>query len=189
MKIYTKGGDKGRTSIRGGQRVDKDDIRIEANGTLDEFNSLLGVIRSFLPRNHDWQELLYRIQREMMVVMSQVATPSEKREDNPNKIDESIVPFIEETIDKLTEEMGESNYFVLPGGNVISSHLQLARTFIRRSERRLYTLHKADELPIIILQLTNRLSDLLFTMARYEMWKSGETEEEWKHFLYRTKKE
>ena len=184
MRIYTRGGDKGKTGIRGGQRVEKDDIRIEANGCLDEMNSMIGVVRAFLAPEHEWQQLLYRLQKEIMVIMSNVATPSEIRENNPNKIDENIVEFIENEIDNLTGQMGKSESFILPGGNLISSHLHLARTIARRSERRLWTLHKTDELPTIILKFINRLSDLFFTMARYEMHKSGDTEERWKLFAY-----
>jgi len=188
MKIYTKGGDKGKTGIRGGQRVDKDDIRIEANGTLDELNSSIGVVRSFLQQEHDWQQLLFRIQSELMVIMSQVATPSDIRPENPNKIDENIVEYIEGEIDNLTNEMGESKYFVLPGGTLLSAHLHMARSIARRSERRLWSLHKTDELPEIILKFINRLSDLFFTMAGYDMFQSGNEEEKWKSFLYKKQK-
>ena len=79
MKIYTRGGDKGKTSIHGGQRVDKDDIRIEANGTLDELNSVLGLIRALIGEGHEWQEMLFYLQRSLMVVMSHVATPAALR--------------------------------------------------------------------------------------------------------------
>lgn len=80
MNIYTRGGDKGKTGIHGGQRVDKDDIRIEANGCIDELNSMIGVIRAFLPAEHEWQQILFKIQSELMVVMSHVATPSAIRD-------------------------------------------------------------------------------------------------------------
>lgn len=185
MKIYTRGGDKGKTGIRGGQRVDKDDIRIEANGCLDELNSALGIVRSFLSADHEWHKPLHHIQYQMMIVMSQVATPSNIREDNPNKIDDKLTEFCEEWIDQLTLQMGKSEYFILPGGSHIAAHLHLARTIARRSERRLWTLHKSDPLPDIILQFVNRLSDLLFTMARYDMFSAGDVEERWKHFLYK----
>lgn len=185
MKIYTKGGDKGKTGIRGGKRVDKDDVRIEANGAVDELNSMIGVVRAFLPSEHYWQELLFHIQRELMVVMSQIATPSSIRGENPNKIDDNIVEFCEKEIDQLTEQMGDSKFFILPGGNLVSSHLHLARTIARRSERRLWSLYKEDELPDIILKFINRLSDLFFTMARYDMFVSGDEEEKWKLFLYK----
>ncbi len=187
MKIYTRGGDKGKTGIHGGSRVDKDDIRIEANGCLDELNSIIGVVRAFLDKEHEWQKTLFYLQKELMVVMSQVATPSEMRAKNPNLLDENIVAFCEKEIDQLTDKMGDSNYFILPGGNLISSHLQLARTIARKSERRLWTLNRTDEVPETILKFVNRLSDLFFTMARFEMHQSGKEEEVWKDFLYKKK--
>jgi ATP:cob(I)alamin adenosyltransferase len=185
MKIYTRGGDKGKTGIHGGERVDKDDIRIEANGCLDELNSTLGVVRAFMREDHEFQPLLFRIQTEMMVMMSQVATPSYKRANNPNKLADDLVSLCEQQIDEITGKMTPSNYFVLPGGNLVSAHLQLARTFARRAERRLWTLNKQDQVPEEILLFMNRLSDLLFTMARYEMYTEGTEEEKWKLFLYK----
>lgn len=188
MNIYTKGGDKGKTGIHGGQRVDKDDIRIEANGCIDELNSMIGVIRAFLPAEHEWQQILFRIQSELMVVMSHVATPSAIREKNPNPLPNNLDKFCEECIDNMTDNMGQSLSFILPGGNLVSSHLQLARTIARRSERRLWTLNKQDEVPESILKFINRLSDLFFTMARFEMFRDGTGEERWKDFLYKRKK-
>ena len=88
MKIYTRGGDKGKTNIHGGQRVDKDDIRIEANGTLDELNSVLGLIRVLIGEGHEWEEMLFYLQRYLMVVMSHVATPAALRGQNPNRLPE-----------------------------------------------------------------------------------------------------
>jgi len=188
MRIYTRGGDKGKTGIYGGQRVDKDDIRIEANGCMDELNSMIGVVRAFLDPEHQWQQLLYRIQREIMVVMSNVATPSDIRDKNQNAIDKDIVLFCEESIDSLTKELEGNHTFILPGGNLVSSHLHMARTIARRSERRLWTLHKIDPLPELVLQFVNRLSDLFFVMARYEMFQHGTPEEKWKEFLYKKKR-
>lgn len=188
MNIYTRGGDKGKTGIHGGQRVDKDDIRIEANGGIDELNSMIGVIRAFLPAEHEWQQILFRIQSELMVVMSHVATPSAIRDKNPNPLPDNLDKFCEECIDSMTDNMGQSLSFILPGGNLVSSHLQLARTIARRSERRLWTLNKQDEVPESILKFINRLSDLFFTMARFEMFRDGTGEERWKDFLYKRKK-
>lgn len=187
-RIYTRSGDKGKTGIHGGQRVDKDDIRIEANGCLDELNSMIGVVRAYLDTNHEWQQLLFRIQSDMMIVMSHVATPSDIREKNPNILADDLVSYCECNIDRLTDSMEQSTHFILPGGNLVSSHLQLARTIARRAERRLWTLNKIDEVPSIILQFVNRLSDLFFTMARYEMYSQGNVEERWKDFLYKKKK-
>jgi ATP:cob(I)alamin adenosyltransferase len=185
MKIYTRGGDRGKTGIHGGQRVDKDDIRIEANGCMDELNSALGVVRSFLPQEHEWQDLLFKIQTEIMVIMSHVATPSDIRDKNPNRLDINSVLFIENQIDAMAQQMDGNGHFILPGGNLVSSHLHMARAIARRSERRLWTLNRKDELPPIILQFINRLSDLFFTMARFELYQQGNIEEKWQHFLYK----
>lgn len=187
MKIYTRGGDKGKTGIHGGQRVEKDDIRIEANGTLDELNSLLGVVRSFLPDDHVFQPLLFRLQKELMTLMSLVATPDELRAKNPNILSPDIVKYCEQQIDHFTAQSGDNTFFILPGGTVVSAHLQLARTVARRAERRLWTLNRADAVPPLILQFINRLSDLLFTLARFEMFTQGTAEERWQSFLYKKK--
>ena len=99
MRIYTKGGDKGTTGIFGGSRVDKDDIRIETNGTLDELNATLGVIRALLDEKDERQEILAYIQRTLMIVMSQVATPSNIREQNQNILPEDIDRYCEQQIE------------------------------------------------------------------------------------------
>lgn len=183
MRIYTRGGDKGKTGIHGGQRVDKDDIRIEANGCMDELNSMIGVVRAFLSEEHNWQELLFKIQTEIMAIMSHVATPAAIRGKNPNKLDLTIVSFIESCIDELVQQMGDkNNCFILPGGNTVSAHLHMARTIARRAERRLWSLHREDELPNVILQFVNRLSDLFFVMARAELFQQNYMEERWQYF-------
>lgn len=187
MKIYTKGGDKGRTGIHGGQRVDKDDIRIEANGCLDELNVWIGMLRTRLPEAHEWQATLYEVQRILMVVMSHVATPSAIRDQNPNVLPDTMVTLCEEQIDRMTEAMGENSFFILPGGTEVASLCHLARTAARRAERRLCTLHKADALPPLVMAFVNRLSDLFFVMARYELHTCGRGEECWQAFKYKRK--
>lgn len=188
MKIYTRGGDKGLTGIHGGRRVEKDDIRIEANGTLDELNSLLGLIRALIGEKHEWQEMLFYIQRSLMVVMSHVATPSDLRSQNPNVLPNDLDEYCEQQIDKLHAGLKHaSTHFILPGGNVLSAQCQVARTVARRAERRLWTLNRQDGVPAVILRFVNRLSDLLFTMARYEMDREGAEEERWQAFLYKKK--
>ena len=187
MKIYTKTGDQGLTGIHGGQRVPKDDPRIEANGTLDELNCALGLVRAHLPEKHPWQTMLQSIQEILMPLMSLVATPSAIRDKNPNAPTvEQLTQQMEQMIDQLDGEMGsESSYFILPGGTIVSAQLQMARAIARRAERRLWTLHHLDPLPTAILAFSNRLSDLLFTMARAEMAAQGKAEERWKLFLYK----
>ena len=100
-------------------------------------NAEIGIIRALLPAEHEWQELLGKIQMEMMAVMSHVATPSVIRDKNPNKISEDIVLVCEEQIDALSAKMEDNGYFILPGGSLVSAHLQLARTIVRRAERRM----------------------------------------------------
>ena len=174
MRIYTRSGDHGTTGIHGGERVEKDDVRIEANGALDELNAVVGLLR---------------VQEVLMVVMSHVATPSALREKNPNTLPEDLDRWCEGEIDRLNGGMRHpSTYFVLPGGTEVAALCHLARTVARRAERRLWTLNREDEVPGVILRFVNRLSDLLFTMARGEMDKQGTEEERWQEFLYKKRK-
>ena len=198
-RIYTRTGDAGTTGIHGGARVPKDDIRIEANGDLDEMNCQLGVIRTMLrcPAKPDMTEdqsatelapidiILHKIQATLMTVMSLVATPSAERDQNPNQLPENLVADCEATIDLFTEQAGPALHFILPGGTPLAAELQLARAICRRAERRLWTLHKQDPLPKAILQYINRLSDLLFVMARCELARQDWPEERWKAFAYK----
>ena len=187
-RIYTRTGDKGMTGIHGGERIPKDDIRIETNGCIDELNAVIGIIRSLLPQEHEWQFLLFTIQKNMMAMMSHVATPSAIRSENPNILPDNLCSYCEEVMDRLMEQMEDNGYFILPGGTVVSAQLQFARAVARRAERRLWTLHKQDPLPSILLQYMNRLSDLFFVMARYEIQQQNWTEEKWQSFAYKRKK-
>lgn len=187
-KIYTRTGDEGMTGIHGGERVPKDDIRIEANGCLDELNTLFGVIRSMLPETDGWQEKLYFIQRNMMIVMSHVATPSAIRDRNPNELPQDLDKFCEDWMDEMMPQIEDNGYFILPGGTPLAAQLQYARAVARRAERRLWTLDRTDALPREILRFINRLSDLLFVMARFEMQRQQWQEEKWLKFSYKRKK-
>lgn len=186
-KIYTRTGDEGTTGIHGGTRVPKDDIRIEANGCLDELNALLGIIRSLLPETDEWQHKLYFIQRNLMVVMSHVATLSAFRAQNSNELPQDLDKFCEEWMDEMMLQLEDNGYFILPGGTPLSAQLQYARAVVRRAERRLWTLHRKDALPQEILRFVNRLSDLLFVMARFEMQRQQWPEEKWQSFAYKRK--
>lgn len=187
-KIYTRTGDEGMTGIHGGERVPKDDIRIEANGCLDELNTLLGIIRSMLPETDEWQEKLYFIQYSMMIVISHVATPSAIRESNPNELPQDLDKFCEDWMDVMMSQLEDNGYFILPGGTPLVAQLQNARAVARRAERRLWTLNRTDEVPGEILRFINRLSDLLFVMARFEMQRQQWPEEKWMKFSYKRKK-
>ena len=181
--ISTRAGDKGKTGIGGGTRVDKDDARIECLGDLDEANSALGLLRCKLPAAHPWEDGLKRIQTEMMNLMAHVATPSEidPRPQSPLPTESSIwmegwMKQIEDELESVTE------YFLLPGGNEVCALCHMARTISRRAERRLITLHKIDPVDASILQFINRLSDLLFKLSREESHKQGLTEDRWRLF-------
>lgn len=185
-KVYTKTGDKGLTSIHGGKRVPKDDIRIEANGCLDELNAVIGIVRSLLPAQDAWQDLLHDVQKELMTVMSHVATPTDKTNPNPLGAAE-LTTRIEAEMDRMTESIQDPGYFLLPGGTVVAAQLHFARTVARRAERRLWTLNRQDAVDESILCLLNRLSDLFFVMARMENGRQGWSEEKWKEFAYKRK--
>ena len=187
-RVYTRTGDDGTTGIHGGERVSKDDIRIEANGCLDELNAQIGIVRSLLKADDDWQELLKKIQTELMTVMSLVATPSVKRDQNPNALTEGMDCLCEEWMDRMTAQLKDNACFLLPGGTPLAAQLQYARTVARRAERRLWTLHRKDPLPQEILRFVNRLSDLFFVMARFELDRQNWPEEKWKAFAYKNGK-
>lgn len=183
--ISTRAGDKGKTGIGGGggERVDKDDARIEAIGDLDETNSVIGVLRSVLPAEHDWEDGLRRIQTEMMNLMGHVATPSyAKRQPTVALPDEATV-WMEEWMQAIEDSLADTTeYFLLPGGNQISAQCHMARTVARRAERRLVTLNKVDPVNPSVLKFVNRLSDLMFKLARQETHRKGLTEERWRLF-------
>ena len=166
-KIYTRTGDKGMTGIHGGERVPKDDIRIEANGCIDELNTVIGIVRSLLPIDDVWQGLLHDIQRELMVVMSHVATPSALRDadperpgsGNPNPLHAAEMTVqCEQAMDAMMLQLEDNDYFLLPGGTQISAQLQFARAVARRAERRLWTLNRKIFCALSIVFLTFSLS-------------------------------
>ena len=172
-QIYTRTGDTGLTSLRGGIRVEKESIRIETNGCLDELNALLGVVRSLAPAESELAKSLQGIQRELMVIMSHVATPEGEVNPKPLRTDGWIEQF-EQQIDALTATDRPVG-FVLPGGTPLAAHLHWARTIARRAERRLWKLHRESPLDSSILRFMNRLSDWLFAEALY----GSERKEEW----------
>jgi len=189
MKIYTRKGDKGTTALFGGSRVDKDDVRVNCYGTLDEVNSTIGLLRAKLGSDHAWQPNLYKIQKDMMDMMSHLARPSDCKKENPNPKPEDGPAFCEQWIDELEAGMTtKSDYFLLPGGNEISALCHVVRTQMRRGERLLVSLMKVDTVDDYILSYVNRLSDLFFIMSRAEMDKAGVAEEKWQLFLYKRKK-
>ena len=187
-RIYTRTGDKGTTAIHGHRRVAKTDIRIEANGTLDELNVAIGLVRAHLDTDDNRQSILRGIQMNLMSVMSLVATPDELRHSNPNRLPENIVEDIESEIDAVAARCHAADHFILPGGTVLSTFIHSARVTARRAERRLWALNDADPVPPVILQYINRLSDLFFFMAKEALEEAGLEEERWKTFAYKREK-
>lgn len=189
MKIYTRKGDKGTTALFGGSRVDKDDVRVNCYGTLDEVNSTIGLLRAKLGSDHEWQPRLHKIQKDMMDMMSHLARPSDCKKENPNPKPEDGPEYCEQWIDELEAGMtSKSDYFLLPGGNEISALCHVVRTQMRRGERLLVSLMKVDTVDDYIPAYINRLSDLFFILSRAEMDKAGVAEEKWRLFLYKRKK-
>ncbi len=191
MKVYTRKGDTGKTGVFGGKREYKDSPRIECLGSLDEANSTIGLMRSKLGNDHEWQPNLHRIQKDMMNMMSHLARPSDSNKENTNPEPKDGAEFCEGWIDEMEGNMSApSDYFLLPGGNEISALCHVCRTQMRRGERSLVTLMREDPECVhdYISSYINRLSDLFFTMARSEMDKHGVAEEKWNLFLYKRKK-
>ena len=158
-EIYTKTGDKGTTSLKGGVRVPKDDIRIETNGLIDLLNSRLGLVRAAVAEKEE-KEFILSLQKELMIIMSHVATP-QGIENQKELHCSSLVAKMEEKIDSLPHPEG----FVIPGDNLLSSEIHIARSTARTVERRLWTLNNKYGIKEEILVFFNRLSDWLFVLA------------------------
>lgn len=160
-QIYTKTGDEGMTSLRDGVRVPKDDPRIEANGQIDQLNAHLGVVRSMLGDDNENSQLIHAVQRELMVVMSHIATP--EGSNNPRELHAAdIIAQLERAIDNADYQGG----FVVPGGgSQLAAFIHQARTQARAVERRLWSLNREHPVNNDILVMMNRLSDYLFILA------------------------
>jgi cob(I)alamin adenosyltransferase len=171
VRIYTRKGDDGTTSLWYGGRVAKDDGRTDAYGTLDEANAALGVARSLTGDDSELAADILRIQDELFVAGAELATApeaAERLEDGVSRITPEMAAEMEPLIDKYMDRVDLPPKFVLPGGTTLSAHLDLARTIVRRAERRVVGLSQAGELASEdVLRFLNRASDLLFAMARY----------------------
>lgn len=166
MKIYTKTGDKGMTSLIGGKRVPKNSVRLEAYGTVDELNSFLGMIRSF-PLEQQIIEELVKIQSRLFDVGGKLATASEAADMKmPVGVTEEDIELLEKGIDRMDAEVPPMQYFVLPGGNQLISFCHIARTICRRTERRILDLAAETAVDERIIKYINRLSDYLFILSR-----------------------
>ncbi|MDZ5782345.1 cob(I)yrinic acid a,c-diamide adenosyltransferase [Marinococcus luteus] len=178
MKLYTKQGDRGDTSVVGGKR-NKGDARIEAFGSFEEVNALVGKARLIAVEEKsgsDLQKDLERIQHELFDCGSDTA---DIRPEAVNKVTASTVEWLEHRIDQYTEEAPALKKFILPGGTPLSAELHLARTVCRRAERELVRAGETEEVPAPVLIYMNRLSDYLFSAARIANSRAGKTDVEY----------
>lgn len=167
MKIYTKTGDKGETSLIGGKRVSKDDIRIEAYGTVDELNSHVGMLRDLLEDDESTTGLLLDIQNELFTIGSHLATnPGYDKMSLPALGGESSIEILEQSMDKMNETLPEMRNFVLPGGHLAVSQAHVARCVCRRAERATIRLSRSSTVQDGIIRYLNRLSDYFFVLSR-----------------------
>lgn len=191
-KIYTKTGDEGLTSLGDGSRISKNDIRVEAYGTIDEANSIIGVVRSYTKTSEliILDNFLSSIQNELFDLGAELSTPSQD-ENRKLSISKSQINRLEQEIDQLNINLNPLKSFVLPGGSAASSFLHLARTTIRRAERLMVQLSVKEKNSVSkeSLAYVNRLSDLCFVAARYAnqterggqgdvLWRPGKTKKE-----------
>ena len=169
-KIYTRTGDKGETFLVGGLKVAKHSLRPDAFGEVDELNSIIGIVRTYISKDEksELNDILEKIQNELFDLGADLATPkNSKNSDKILRITSSQVKRLETEIDKFNKDLNELKSFVLPGGSKLSSWLHLARTSTRRAERKITKLASEEGINNEVIIYINRLSDLLFVMARY----------------------
>ena len=179
MKIYTKTGDQGETSLYGGQRVLKDHLRIEAYGTVDELNSVLGIALCQI-KDTEIRGVIGNIQHDLFIVGADLASPADlNKGQSVMRIGQEKIEWLENQIDTYDAKLPELKHFILPGGTTGAAYLHLARTVCRRAERKVSTLGKSIEIGTNILVYLNRLSDLLFVLSRYENYVNGTPDIKW----------
>jgi cob(I)alamin adenosyltransferase len=192
-RVYTRSGDQGETALVGGQRVPKDDVRIEAYGTVDELNSVLGLARVFNQQaspssaRDRMEEIFKRLQNELFDLGSELATPTESFYDGMFRVGPDEVTALEELMDECQEDLEPLNSFILPGGGTVSGFLHQCRTVCRRAERVVLRLGREADIGPWPLRYLNRLSDLFFVLSRWIGKHSGETEYLWERGLRSSK--
>ena len=189
-RVYTRAGDKGDTALVGGRRVRKDSPRIEAYGTIDELNSVIGLARAFNAeskrrgKRQRWLDLvLRRLQNELFDLGSELATPAESRYEGMFRVGASEVTALERLMDECQKELTPLKSFVLPGGGRVGGFLHQARTVCRRAERSVLALSRVEDIGEWPVKYVNRLGDLLFVLSRWVGKHLGETEYLWQRGL------
>jgi cob(I)alamin adenosyltransferase len=180
-KIYTRGGDKGKTSLLGGTRVPKYDDRINAYGTLDELNSFLGLVRDFNISAH-YKQVLFDVQNFIFTAESHLASDNPENTKKLPALHEDSVIQLEKEIDAMNDELPQLRSFILPGGHPIVSYCHICRTICRRAERLVIKLAEQYDVDGVIIRFLNRLSDYLFVLARKTAKDLGAEEIPWKPY-------
>lgn len=178
MKIYTKTGDKGKTSLFGGTRVSKSDDRLEAYGTIDELNSYIGLIRD-TQLDDIRRNTLKEIQDRLFTIGSHLATDKESKMDQVPDLKDADIEFLEAEMDKMDKVLPEMTSFILPGGHVNVSYCHVARCVCRRTERLTIKFSEGVDIEPIIIRYLNRLSDYLFVLSRMVAKELGVDEVPW----------
>jgi cob(I)alamin adenosyltransferase len=178
VKIYTKTGDDGTTSLFSGGRVPKHHLRVESYGTIDELNSTLGLARALQP-SAGTDAYLTRVQHQLFNLGADLATPLDAPTSYVTRMDAAAITWLEESIDRMTAELPPLTAFILPGGSSAAAALHIARTVCRRAERVITLLSEQAALNDHVLPYVNRLSDFLFTLARWENQQAGVEDVRW----------
>lgn len=178
MKIYTRTGDDGTTSLFAGGRVPKASLRVEAYGTTDELNAHLGMARALKPQRGVALRLV-TIQTQLFHLGADLATPMDAKASFVVRVEQSQVDQLEAEIDVMTAELPELTRFILPGGTPAAAQIHIARTVCRRAERLVVSLAEVEPINAPVLPYLNRLSDYLFTLARWENHQAGIDDEVW----------
>jgi cob(I)alamin adenosyltransferase len=165
MKIYTRSGDDGNTSLAGGQRVPKFHPRIEAFGTVDELISWIGLLRDF-PGNENRKETMIYIQHQLMKCAATLSNEKENGKTAEYLPDKDCISIVEEEIDRMEAKLPPIRKFILPGGHILVSYCHIARCVCRRAERSVLRLNSTENTPDIVFKFLNRLSDYLFILSR-----------------------
>lgn len=178
MKIYTKTGDKGETSLIGGTRVAKHHIRIETYGTVDELNSYIGLVSDSFNDKHS-KEILKEIQDRLFTIGASLASDPDKSKMKIPDLKEEDIVLLETEIDKMNEVLPELKHFILPGGNVTASYCHIARCVCRRAERHSVHLSENEWVEEKVIIYLNRLSDYLFVLSRFICFTANAEEVKW----------
>ena len=177
-KVYTKRGDKGQTDLLGGSTARKDSLKVEAYGCIDETSSFIGLAR-YYTKNKVIKERLKEIQNKLLVLGGFLASDDKGKEMMKDQIKEEDIKLLEEYIDEYNQKLPPLTHFILPGDDEVAAHFHVARTVVRRAERRIVSLAAQEDLNPLIQKYVNRLSDLMFVLARYseevenKKWKSS----------------